>query len=146
MNWSSALSISALLISTIALVGAMQNMSTRESEKTKLKNELVFNDLTGQKKPEELSGHGSLDMPPAPERQVVAGCLAISPYVPPNCLAIACGAGKVIKIYFADGRVEIPDGVSLPEAAKMFWDAVGVSYTEFKRAIISQYEKEKKIE
>lgn len=67
---------------------------------------------------------------------------SLSP-LPPATLSIQCGIG-MIKIHFADGRVGIPEGVSLPEAAKMFWDAVGISFPEFRQAIISKYEKEKK--
>lgn len=131
MNWSSALSISALLISTIALIGAMQNMNTQESEKTKLKNEEVFNDLAGHGKTENKAGVFSVKM---------------VEYVPPTSLTFACGTNKeVVKIYF-DGRVEIANGVSLPEASKIFWNAIGNGYQEFKQTIISQYEKEKENE
>lgn len=64
---------------------------------------------------------------------------------PANNLSIGCGK-ELIKIYFADGRVEISEGVSLPEAAKMFWNAVSISYPEFRQTIISKYEKERKNE
>lgn len=61
---------------------------------------------------------------------------------PTTAIEIVCGTGT-IRIYYSDGRVEIPKGVSLPEASRVFWDAIGNAFPEFKQAIISQYEKEK---
>lgn len=142
---SLAVSVSAVLLSTFTLISTPRKPCPT-LEVTGIENLGIKETRPNPPKPERQTVTGSIDMPPAPERQLIAGCLDIKVYEPPTNLSIRCGTGKeVIKIY-SDGRVEIPDGVSLTEAARMFWDAVRISFPEFKQAIISEYEKEKKNE
>lgn len=101
------------------------------------KKEPVLQDLTSVNKESGTFTFMSTD---ASTCIMSAGSLVIQPV---QTLAIACGTGT-ITIYFSDGRVEISDGISLPEASTVFWNAIGNAFGEFKQAIIAEHEKEKK--
>ena len=50
--------------------------------------------------------------------------------------------GKSIKIHY-DGTIELPEGMSLPEASMAFWKGISTAFPVFKEKIIGDYLKEK---
>ncbi len=67
-----------------------------------------------------------------------AGNLIVTKLVPiqPDCLFISAGSGN-IEIHF-DGKVILPTGIEIPEAAKLFWDAVDKAFPAFRESILVQ--------
>ena len=55
--------------------------------------------------------------------------------LPVAYLSIQCGSGA-IKIEYATGKVTLPEGVDLDDAAKKFWKAVADAFPEARREII----------
>lgn len=131
MNYSLMLSFSALLISVFTLISTARNINKPKNSKEELffakPKKLISNDTVTAIEAKWQEADSTLmpvgDYPPEPKPALeVTGIenLGIKKFecVPPTYLAIECGIGKeLIKIYF-DGRVEISDGVSLPQAAK----------------------------
>ena len=55
-----------------------------------------------------------------------------------SCIAIQAGKGR-IEIYY-DGTVKLPEGISLSDDARLFWEAIGEAFPEFKKSIITRHE------
>ena len=65
------------------------------------------------------------------------GCASL--FIPATtCIAIQAGKGR-IEIYY-DGTVKLPEGISLSDDARLFWEAIGEAFPEFKKSIITRHE------
>lgn len=127
----SAILLVTLLFSLFMFV--RDNWYSREVSPLPKPEEFVLQDLAGTSLFKEIKYSPGKE--PVYCDTTMFSSLAIQPA---QNLAITCGTGY-IKIYYLDGRVEIPEGVSLPEASTVFWNAVGNAFPAFKQAIIAEH-------